>query len=234
MKKTLLSLSIALLPLSTFAQNVIVPNRFAFQKEDNQYQLNILTKFLLEKQGFTAYMENEVPVELSQNPCNALRAEVKNQSNIMTSKVQLLLTDCTNKTVFTSQIGKSREKEFKKSYQEAVRNVFVGTDLANFKAQYQAPTIVKTISAPSSVSSTPTIAFLYAQKTEEGYDLLDTQTQELRFKIRPTQAPEVFSAFDVIQKQSGILEKDGSTFYKFTFYEQKDETTITLSVQIKF
>ena len=77
---------------------MIVPNRYAFQKEDNQYQLNMLTKFLLEKQGFKVYMESEAPAKLLQNPCDALKADVKNESNMMTSKVQLLLTDCTNKS----------------------------------------------------------------------------------------------------------------------------------------
>ena len=57
---------------------------------------------------------------------------MKNESNMMTSKVQFLLTDCTNKAVFISQIGKSREKEFKKSYQEALRNALSGTELATF------------------------------------------------------------------------------------------------------
>ena len=60
---------VALLPLTLVAQTVIVPNRYTFQKEDNQYQLNALTKFLLEKQGFKAYMESEVPAELLQR-CN--------------------------------------------------------------------------------------------------------------------------------------------------------------------
>ena len=36
---------VALLPLTLVAQTVIVPNRYTFQKEDNQYQLNALTKF---------------------------------------------------------------------------------------------------------------------------------------------------------------------------------------------
>ena len=71
---------VALLPLTLVAQTVIVPNRYAFQKEDNQYQLNMLTKFLLEKQEFKVYMESEAPAELLQNPCATLKADVKNQS----------------------------------------------------------------------------------------------------------------------------------------------------------
>ena len=39
---------------------VIVPNSFDFLKYEDQYQLNSLTKFLFNKNGFTAIMEDEV------------------------------------------------------------------------------------------------------------------------------------------------------------------------------
>lgn len=234
---------VALLPLTLVAQTVIVPNRYAFQKEDNQYQLNMLTKFLLEKQGFKAYMESEAPAELLQNPCAALKADVKNESNMMTSKVQLLLTDCTNKAVFTSQIGKSREKEFKKSYQEALRNALSGAELATFKAAYQVPSVASKPSATAAVPeltataapiSEPLILFLYAKPTNTGYELFDKKTNQLQFKLRKINTPDVFLAFDVEEQKYGVLEKDGSTFYKFTFYKQIDGAPITFSAQINF
>lgn len=234
---------VVLLPLTLVAQTVIVPNRYAFQKEDNQYQLNMLTKFLLEKQGFKAYMESEAPAELLQNPCAALKADVKNESNMMTSKVQLLLTDCTNKAVFTSQIGKSREKEFKKSYQEALRNALSGAELATFKAAYQVPSVASKPSATAAVPeltataapiSEPLILFLYAKPTNTGYELFDKKTNQLQFKLRKINTPDVFLAFDVEEQKYGVLEKDGSTFYKFTFYKQIDGAPITFSAQINF
>lgn len=234
---------VVLLPLTLVAQTVIVPNRYAFQKEDNQYQLNMLTKFLIEKQGFKVYMESEVPAELLQNPCDALKADVKNESNMMTSKVQLLLTDCTNKAVFTSQIGKSREKEFKKSYQEALRNALSGAELATFKAAYQVPSVASKPSATAAVPeltataapiSEPLILFLYAKPTNTGYELFDKKTNQLQFKLRKINTPDVFLAFDVEEQKYGVLEKDGSTFYKFTFYKQIDGAPITFSAQINF
>ncbi|WP_314299408.1 hypothetical protein [Capnocytophaga sputigena] len=234
---------VVLLPLTLVAQTVIVPNRYAFQKEDNQYQLNMLTKFLLEKQGFKAYMESEAPADLLQNPCDALKADVKNESNMMTSKVQFLLTDCTNKAVFTSQIGKSREKEFKKSYQEALRNALSGAELATFKAAYQVPSVASKPSATTAVPeltstaapiSEPLILFLYAKPTNTGYELFDKKTNQLEFKLRKLNTPDVFLAFDVEEQKYGVLEKDGSTFYKFTFYKQIDGAPITFSAQINF
>ena len=103
---------VVLLPLTLVAQTVIVPNRYASKKKTININSICSQNSCSKKQGFKVYMESEAPAELLQNPCDALKADVKNESNMMTSKVQLLLTDCTNKAVFTSQIGKSREKEF--------------------------------------------------------------------------------------------------------------------------
>ena len=239
---------VALLPLTLVAQTVIVPNRYTFQKEDNQYQLNALTKFLLEKQGFKAYMESEVPAELLQNPCDALRADVKNQSNMMTSKVQFILTDCANKTVFTSEIGKSREKEFKKSYQEALRNAFEGNALATFKSEYKTPVTTQTAMAtltpaqPTTIAKSntqiieedPYIEFLYAKKVDFSYELYDKKTNELRYKIKPTLTPNTFVAYDLKNNEFGVLEKDGSTFYKFTLFKKIDDGGHTFLANIQF
>jgi len=239
---------VALLPLTLVAQTVIVPNRYTFQKEDNQYQLNALTKFLLEKQGFKAYMESEAPAELLQNPCDALRADVKNQSNMMTSKVQFILTDCANKTVFTSEIGKSREKEFKKSYQEALRNAFEGNALATFKSEYKAPVTTQTAMAmltpaqPTTITKSntqiieedPYIEFLYAKKVDFSYELYDKKTNELRYKIKPTLTLNTFVAYDLKNNEFGVLEKDGSTFYKFTLFKKIDDRGHTFLANIQF
>ncbi|VDG81363.1 Uncharacterised protein [Capnocytophaga ochracea] len=239
---------VALLPLTLVAQTVIVPNRYTFQKEDNQYQLNALTKFLLEKQGLKAYMESEVPAELLQNPCDALRADVKNQSNMMTSKVQFILTDCANKTVFTSEIGKSREKEFKKSYQEALRNTFEGNALATFKSEYKAPVATQTAMAtltpaqPTTIAKNntqiieedPYIEFLYAKKVDFSYELYDKKTNELHYKIKPTLTPNTFVAYDLKNNEFGVLEKDGSTFYKFTLFKKIDDRGHTFLANIQF
>ena len=239
---------VALLPLTLVAQTVIVPNRYTFQKEDNQYQLNALTKFLLEKQGFKAYMESEAPAELLQNPCDVLKADVKNQSNMMTSKVQFILTDCANKTVFTYEIGKSRENEFKKSYQEALRNTFEGNALATFKSEYKAPVTTQTAMAtltpaqPTTIAKRntqiieedPYIEFLYAKKVDFSYELYDKKTNELRYKIKSTLTPNTFVAYDLKNNEFGVLEKDGSTFYKFTLFKKIDDRGHTFLANIQF
>lgn len=50
----------------------------------------------------------------------------------MKAKVTFTLSDCSNKVVFTSVEGISRQKEFKKAYQESVRNAFKSFSELNY------------------------------------------------------------------------------------------------------
>lgn len=103
-------------------QYVRVPEKFEFLKEENQYQLNALTAFLFEKFGFTALYEEPTPEGVQ--PCDILQADVHNDSGLFTSKLFVTLEDCYDKVVFTSKTGVSREKDYKASYQEALREAF--------------------------------------------------------------------------------------------------------------
>jgi len=235
MKRIILFATIALLQMVAVAQTVVVPNKFAFLKSDNEYQLNILTKFLIEKQGFKAYMENEVPAELLNTPCNILRADVKNESNMMTSKLRLVLTDCANKEVFSSEVGKSREKEYKKSYQEALRNALAGNALATFKKQYQQSQSSQ--SSQSSVNETPeedSIYQLNAKKVGDLYELRWRHNDELFLKARKTITPDLYIAYEVANHKFGIVQKDGSTFYRITLYTEIEGKDTVVLAAIKF
>lgn len=104
---------------------VVVPEKFDFLKEANQYQMNELTKFLFEKYDFKAVMTNEErPADFSMQPCNALFADVIQESGFLQTKLKVVLKDCRNLVVFTSEEGKSKEKDFKKAYQESLRDAF--------------------------------------------------------------------------------------------------------------
>ncbi len=112
---------------------VIIPRTYDFLKIPDKYQLNSLTKFLFEKYGFTAYWEDEdFPADLISNPCLGVKADVINESNLFTSKLKVSLTDCSNNVIFTSELGKSKEKDFKKSYHEALRRAFNSIQKLNY------------------------------------------------------------------------------------------------------
>ena len=180
-------------------------------------------------------MENEVPAELLNTPCNLLKADVKNESNMMTSKLRLVLTDCANKEVFSSEVGKSREKEYKKSYQEALRNALAGNALATFRKQYQQPQSSQP--SQSSVNETPeedSIYQLNAKKVGDLYELRWRDNDELFLKARKTITPDLYIAYEVANHKFAIVQKDGSTFYRITLYTEIEGKEIVVFAAIKF
>jgi hypothetical protein len=120
------------LSFSGYSQNsinnykyVVVPERFSFLKQNDQYSLNSLTKGLLQDKGFTVYFDNaELPSEVANNKCHALSAELLEKSGMFTTSLTLLLKDCQGNIVFKSKEGKSREKDYKVSYNMALRDAF--------------------------------------------------------------------------------------------------------------
>ena len=112
---------------------MIVPKKFDFLKEENQYRLNMLTKFLFEKYGFESVMEGEgYPDDMVANRCLALKSDVTKDSGLFKTKLTVELKDCNDRVVFTSEVGESREKEYTKAYNEALRNAFESFETVNY------------------------------------------------------------------------------------------------------
>lgn len=104
---------------------VIVPDTYEFSKEEDQYKVNSLTKFLFEKYGFEAYMKSEEkPQDLQDDICKGLKANVIEDSGLFVTKLRVQLEDCRGNMVFESEEGSSREKDYKKAYHEALRDAF--------------------------------------------------------------------------------------------------------------
>lgn len=114
---------------------ILVPKQFEFQKSTDQYQLNSLTKFLFEKSGFTVLFTDEnFPADLAANSCLGLKAKVNNDSGLFSTKMNVELSDCFNQVVFSSKEGRSKEKDYKTAYHEAIRIAF--DDIENLKYNY--------------------------------------------------------------------------------------------------
>ena len=112
---------------------VIVSKKYDFLKRADQYQLNSLSKFLFNKYGFEALMEGEpYPADLIKNRCLALKADVLKGSGMFKTKLTIQLTDCNDRLVYTSGMGESREKEFKKAYTAAIRQAFKSFEANSF------------------------------------------------------------------------------------------------------
>lgn len=101
---------------------VRVPEKYDFQDEENKYQLNALTAFLFEKYGFQVLYKQPNPTGVEM--CDVLSANVHNESGFLRSKLYVTLENCQGEEVFRSALGVSREKDYKRSYHEALREAF--------------------------------------------------------------------------------------------------------------
>ena len=114
---------------------IIVPESYDILGKTNQYQLNALTKFLFEKNGFRTIMKTETwPEDLQQNPCLGVSPVLVEDSGMFVTKMHIELQDCKGMTVYKTREGKSKEKEFQAAYQESFRDAF--QELADLPYEY--------------------------------------------------------------------------------------------------
>ncbi|MCF6180784.1 hypothetical protein [Lutibacter sp.] len=112
---------------------ILVPAQFEFQRSPDIHQINSLTKFLFNKAGFTTYLINEsFPNDLAKNRCNALTTRMINSPTFLSTRVTIELVDCNNNVVFTTRQGKSRLKDYRQAYNEAIRAAFRDIENANY------------------------------------------------------------------------------------------------------
>jgi len=151
--KKLLILLIALGSVtSTLAQKklndykyVIVPYKYDFVNEKDKYQLNALSQFLFNKYGFNAIMEDaNFPDDLIKNRCLGLKSDVIKESGMFKTKLKVQLKNCNGDIVYTTQIGASKEKQFKTAYTLALREAFKEFETINYKYQPNEAILAKT------------------------------------------------------------------------------------------
>ncbi len=140
--------------VATYAQKninnykyVIIPKQFDFLNKPDKYQTSSLTKFLFNKNGFITFFDDEqYPHDMVNNRCLALTAKVKESSSVFSTKNTIELIDCNNRVVFRSLEGKSKNKEYKKAYHEAIRNAF--NSVKALKYRYKEPVREEIVTKP--------------------------------------------------------------------------------------
>lgn len=134
---------LALLFVSTFgiAQSsfndynmAVIPAKFDFQKVENEYRINSTIKAFLKQKGFEVYLANEaMPEGFMDYNCNKVFVNLKEESNMFFTKLQVEFKDCKNKVLFVTDLGESREKNHAKSYNEALLLTLKSFDKAKYK-----------------------------------------------------------------------------------------------------
>lgn len=130
-----------LLMVAGYSQNtinnykyVIVPKKFDFLSSADEYDLNTVTKYLLEAKGFTVFYNNDnLPPALVSNRCSALTAEITQRKALFSTNLTLTLKDCFGNTIYKGKEGRSWEKEFPVAYNEALKNAFTTLNALPYK-----------------------------------------------------------------------------------------------------
>jgi hypothetical protein len=226
---------------------VIVPVKFDFQKEENQYRLNTLSKFNLKKAGFEAFYSNETTPNTFSERCDLLYFDLQKESGFLITKLLITLKDCNGKIIFQSVTGKSKEKDYEAAYTECLNEAFASIDALNYKytggkaeAKVEAKPIkqeiievkavaVEKAAVANAVSNTDTsVKYLYAQPVANGFQLIDT-TPKVVMKVFKTGSPSCFIAIkgDI----QGVLL---GTEEGWIFQYYKNENLISEKIAVKF
>jgi hypothetical protein len=259
--KKIYFLMLFLFSVSIFSQSnnpispkyIIVKSTFDFLKQVDRYRTSSFTKFLFEKEGFKVYLDNEqLPEELYYNKCKAMFVDIKDDSNLFYTKNFIELLDCNNNLIHTSQIGKSKLKDYEKTYRQSIRNAF--STFKNLDSIYTSFSSVKITKSTKKESNLEIVAktketkqeiikpavnsstsekknnliysSLIAKDISSGYQLLNRKNQVI-FIILKTGNQNRF----IIKNKNGSLINKGS-YWLAEYYE--DQKLITKKIKINF
>lgn len=112
---------------------IVIPKQFETFNKQNQYQTSTLLKYLFSNNGYTAVYDDAFPEDLLNNGCLALKAHLDNNPSLFATKVNIVLKDCKGQVVFTSIEGRTKEKDYKTAYNEAIRKAFESFENLNYR-----------------------------------------------------------------------------------------------------
>lgn len=205
---------------------VQIPAKFDFLKEKNQYGLNTITKVYFEQKGFGVVYNDEIINDafLLDN-CNKLYVNVLEDRTFFATKLTVVIKDCTNKVIYTSDEGTSRKKEHALAYNEALRIALKSFDKQNYK--YTG----KPVTAENQL--TKTIQPLKTENTETKPDNNSTviveKTVTVPMSLLKTSNPDVYIASS--GNKSGVVLKKGNEWF-FEYYEK--DALVSEKVNLKF
>jgi hypothetical protein len=212
----------------------ILPSKFSFLKEENAHNLNVLTKMYLQKYGFETYFNNEeAPDEFIQSNCNKIFVDVAESSNIFITKLKVTIKDCKGAILATSDIGTSKEKEYRVAYNESLRMAFDNfTELKshqyqpNFKKVELSNEIVSEAVKGSSQETTSEVLNrkLSVVTTENGFDLYSVESK-LVLSAKVTSLKNVYIAVAGVEK--GVLLKGYDGLWYFEYYREGSKKLIS-------
>ena len=126
--KKMISLSLCLLMAFGYLQAqfndykyIVVPTRFARFKIENQFQTSTMAKYHIAQNGFNVIYDNAIPDDLREQRCLGLWVDLVDSSTLFVTKVQLDFKDCYGESVFVTNEGRTKIKDYKGAYATAIK-----------------------------------------------------------------------------------------------------------------
>lgn len=240
MRKSIFSLFlIAAFAVSAQAQlneykYIIIPKKFNAFKKENQYLTSTLVKHLFVEKGYNAVYEDALPEELINNRCLGLTAELNDSSTMFMTKSSIVLTDCKGQEAFSTKQGSSKEKEFKLSYGEAIREAFQTFDGMNYSytpatsTVSSEPVIVSLKNDVKQVQETSEVAIV--QKEAEMQENIETSLVDKEPVVEQQISPEEQSYKNLEPKPSEIKKAAPAV----TVSQENIEETVAESLDVLY
>ncbi|PWL38014.1 hypothetical protein DKG77_06900 [Flagellimonas aquimarina] len=112
---------------------IIVPKKFDAYNIQNKYQTSTTIKYLFNQRGYQAVYDDELPEDLRKNRCLGLVVNLEDTSSLFSTKTTLVLRDCRSIEIFRTVEGRSKLKEFRPAYTDALKKSFVSFDTLQYK-----------------------------------------------------------------------------------------------------
>jgi len=220
-------------------QYAIVSAKFDFLKKSDMYQTSSLTKFLLRKKGFDAFLSTDsLPKGIYENRCAILFVNILSSSGSFVTKNVVEFRDCNGVVVYTSKVGKSRKKEYKPAYHQAIREAFKDVKIQEYKKE---PLLVGNLDSIAKASKKELLAknsdsingagnqnetTLNAEPISNGYKLVNA-IPKVVYTLLYTSTKDLF----ILKEKKGILYLKKSKWIA-EFYENGE--LIQKVLKIKF
>jgi hypothetical protein len=236
MKKFVVIL-VLLVTLPSFAQSLndyqylIVPIKYETFKENDKFRLNSLTKAFFVKYGFKTFLSNEaIPDEVNNKRCTALYASIVIDNGMFMTKVKLQLKDCKDITVFETDFGSSRSKDYNVAYNQALREALQSFDKVPYKYNGKNDSASETPEVPSTPQTpevkpaeSPTTAaennpelFFFAQPIANGFQIVDSEPRVI-MRLFNTSQKNVF--IGIKEDTHGVVILKNNQWF-FEYYEK--------------
>lgn len=203
----------------------IVSSKFSFLKEKDQYKLNTLSKMFMEYYGFETYFDNDIlPPDLANQKCKAVFVDVVENNTLFMTKLTVAINDCTNKVLFTSAEGKSREKEYQTAYTQALREAFNSASIIKCKFQP-----LQNIKENNEFTQTTSEEVLTSKTIQNGFELLDASSNVFLTLMQTSEKNTFIATKNQI---SGVFFLKNDVWF-FEYYKNGNLISETIKVKIQ-